>query len=91
MKVLRVFSLTLNGDEFVLFYYRLGFLLRNADLQDAILKFGFDIFLFYIFAYIEASAAGSVVSFTTDEFAVAVMYDHVLLSTYFLRKDEVPA
>ena len=59
-------SLSFNGYIFRIIGNWFCFFLRNKQFQDTVFVFTFDVFLCNIFTYIEASLAGSCVTFTSD-------------------------
>ena len=63
-----IFSLTFNGNVFLLFYSRFCFFLRHEQFQDTMLELALDILFGNIIANIEASLAGTGVTLTTDVF-----------------------
>ena len=59
-------SQSFNGDIFRIVGNRFCFFLRNKQFQDTVFVLALDVFLCNIFTYIEASLAGSCVTFTSD-------------------------
>ena len=62
----QMLPLSFNGDIFRIVGNRFCFFLRNKQFQDTVFVLALDVFLCNIFTYIEASLAGSCVTFTSD-------------------------